>query len=145
MKNLLTIFALILVTGCTSTNPRARVNRPETRPVPNLVMIIYHVKSGSENQLKDLLDRTWTTYQRQQLVFDRPHFCVRVNEDNEHVRFVEMFSWVGPFAAEYPSGAITNLWAQMGSLCEDRDGNPGMEVRPAETLFPLGVGFDPLR
>jgi hypothetical protein len=140
MTNILLIFGLICATGCASSSQRARMNRPETRPVPALVTIIYHVKPGAENQLKELLDRAWETYQRQQMVYDRPHICVRIKEDSEHVRFVEIFSWAGAFTAEYPSETVKNLWAQINALCEDRNGNRGMEVRSAETLLPLGFG-----
>ena len=127
---------LVWLTGCSTVGHRDSVYYPATPNEPDPVLIIYHVKPGAEKELENLLKSTWEVYRKEGLVYDKPHICVRVNEDRERVRYVEVFTWVGIFATEYPPDSVKQLWAQIQALCEMREGNPGIEFRTAGILMP---------
>jgi hypothetical protein len=102
------------------------------------MMITYHVKEGAEMELENLLKHTWKVYRKKQLVLDEPHICLRIVEGGQRVRVVEVLRWAGPFATEHPPESVSLLWEEMQSLCEARDGKPGIEVRRADILKPRG-------
>jgi len=70
------------------------------------------------------------------MVFPKPHVLVRIQEDAEHARFIEVFVWRGYYATEHPSERVKALLDQMQSLCEPRDGNLAIEFRNAQMLAP---------
>ncbi|HNQ74465.1 MAG TPA: hypothetical protein PKN95_12780 [Verrucomicrobiota bacterium] len=131
MKVLTATSLIICLSGCSTST---RLSDSAAQPEP--VLIVYHVKPGAEQALEDVLKRAWEIYRSERLVFDKPHVCVRVKEDAEKIRFVEMFTWVSYFATEHPPDSVKKIWDQLQSLCEDRGGNTGVEVRQAEILTP---------
>ena len=135
-KYFIIAIALLFVTGCSSlkqTSVKRRARTAEADPV----LVIYHVKSGAEAQLKRLLDEAWETYLKEGLVIPQPHICVQAHEDNEHDRFVEIFLWAGPMVTEYPSPSVQLLLERMQILCETRGGNLPIEFRGAKMILPV--------
>jgi uncharacterized protein YeeX (DUF496 family) len=130
-KLFLMVSLLVGLNGCS-----APTHRGDSSTQPEPVLIIYHVRPGAEEALEDVLKRAWKIYRSERLVIDQPHVCVRVKEDTKTVRLVETFSWVSYFATEHPPDSVKEIWEQMQSLCEDRGGNMGVEVRQAEILMP---------
>jgi hypothetical protein len=68
------------------------------------------------------------------MVIPGEHFCVMVKEDPTHNRIIEFLVWVSEFATEHPPAEVHALWEEEQSLCEDRGGDVGMEMHPAEVL-----------
>lgn len=131
MRIFLATLLVVCMNGCSTPT-----HRGDSATQPEPVLIIYHVKPGAEKALEDVLKRAWKIYRRERLVIDQPHVCVRVNGGAEKVRFVETFSWVSHFATEHPPDSVREILEQIQSLCEDRGGNKGVEVRRAEILMP---------
>ena len=100
------------------------------------VTVIYHVRPGAEEQLEALLVRTWETYRKERMVCSEPHIRVRTHEDQQHDRFIEIFTWSGCFATEYPPVSVETLWKQIGALCETRDGDHVIEFRDTKMFAP---------
>ena len=134
MRLLLIPLLLVCLVACSAPTLRQDGNGSTKHFEPEPVLIIYHVKRGSEKELESLLAQAWGLYQRNHMVFHQPHVCVRVREDGNNVRFVEVFTWVSYFATEHPPDSVNKLWHQMELLCEERHGNRAVEVRQAELL-----------
>jgi len=130
MKTFYLALTLTLVAGCAGLAP---VKGAEER---DPVLIIYHVRPGSESELQNLLKRAWQTYLSEGLVCSKPHLVMRVREDEQNFRIIEGFCWVGPFATEYPPDQVKQVWRLIEPLCESRQGNASIEVRQAEILSP---------
>jgi hypothetical protein len=128
IRNLTALLAVSLA-GC-STAPH---HKPERDPV----VVIYHVKLGSEQELESLLARMWDTYMKEGMVCSEPHVRVRVHEgDSKYDRFIEIFVWRGPFVTEYSSETVEALMKKIQALCEPRGGQLAIEFRSAEMFAP---------
>ena len=136
LKHLSILLMLVCLSACSSPSRHNNSYESPTRNRPDPVLVIYHVKRGSEEELAGVLKSAWDVYLKEKLVFPQPHVCVRIKEDDQHIRIVEMFTWVGHFATEHPTDSVRRLWDQMQALCEDRHGNLGIEFRRAEMLIP---------
>ncbi|HEY1684156.1 MAG TPA: hypothetical protein VGG19_05295 [Tepidisphaeraceae bacterium] len=91
------------------------------------VMVTYHVIPGKEEQLQADLNKAWEIYTQQNLVVASPHQVLKDKDATGKPCFVEVFSWVDHQAPERVSDAVKNLWDDMHSCCEDRDGHPGVD------------------
>ncbi len=98
------------------------------------VMIIYHVKSGQEEKLEGLIKKAWGLYQKEGLVHAKPHSCVLIPESDTSYAFVQSFAWVSSLATEYRSKAFDQIWDQMQSLCEERNGKMAIECRASKIV-----------
>src|ERR1043166_1425631 len=59
---------------------------------PEIVLATYHVKEGKTDELAQLLDKAWATYQRLGMVLDKPHLVMKGKEKGG--AFVaEILSW----------------------------------------------------
>ncbi len=128
--SLLALAALLLWTSC-ATNQRSR-------PFGEAVYgssFICRSKPGAEKQLEKLMRETWETYLTEKRVFAQPHVVLRYLED-ERTCYMELFQWVEWSAQENPSPRTQALWDQIYSLCEARDGKPGVEWTTGEMLKP---------
>ena len=107
---------------------------------PEMVLVTYHVKSGKEDELQDVLARAWKIYRKEHLVFALPHVIVRENDGGDQTRFVEIFTWVSHAAPEHTPDAVKKLWDQMQSLCEARNGHSGLEGGEVKLVAPALSG-----
>ena len=112
---------------------------PENRPVPQ--MVTYHVKHGAEQDLEPLIKRTWQTYVDLGVVLPEPHILMRVYENPNENRYIEIFVWRGWHAMEHPPEAVTTQWQKIVSLCEPRQGERAMDWNPM-TIMLVPAGFE---
>ena len=134
MRLLLIPFLLGCLVACSAPTLRRDGNAQTKRYEPEPVLIIYHVKPGSEKELESLLKQAWSLYQTERMVFKQPHVCVRVREGGKNFRFVEVFTWVSYTVTEHAPDSVNNLLHQIELLCEERNGNRAIEVRQAELI-----------
>ena len=66
---------------------------PSSVEPPETVMVTYHAKAGSEDELVRVLAEHWSTAKRLGLVAAEPHIIVRSAESDRPVDFVEIFTW----------------------------------------------------
>jgi hypothetical protein len=99
---------------------------PTTKPVPETVLITYHVAAGKEEQLQQLLNSAWAVYRQHHLVFAEPHIVAR-DREGDAAKFIEIFTWVSHEAPDHAPEAVTQLWDQMHACCESRAGHPALE------------------
>lgn len=124
------------LTACSSTKAP---HRPQQRhDAPETVMVTYHIKPGMEAVFQDALGRAWAIYRKENLVFAEPRIVLQDLEggDRTRVRVVEIFTWVSHAAPEHTPDSVKQLWAQMQSLCQARDGHGGLEGGEVELLTP---------
>jgi hypothetical protein len=126
--------SLAALTACSTPSSNPANISPSN--IPETVMVTYHVKSGSEAEFQDLLTRVWKIYQSEHLVFAQPHIIVRDKGADDKPRFVEIFTWVSHDAPANAPDAVTALWKQEHSLCEDRGGHPALEGGEVKLLAP---------
>src|SRR6266705_1021906 len=134
---LIAVFAvLISLTACSSLRHRGDdVHDPAGRE-PEAVLIVYHVKPGAVTELERLIQQAWKMYQKEHMVVKHPRICVRIKESGDNIGVVEVFKWVSHFATEHSPASVEEIWNEMRSLCEERQGNLAMEVHTAEMLIP---------
>jgi len=99
------------------------------------MLVSYRVKPGKQAEFQAVLARAWQIFRSEHMVFARPHALVQVNEEGGKIRFVEIFTWVSHAAPDNAPADVKAIWAREQSLCEARDGHPGIEgdaVEPVE-------------
>src|SRR5258708_3561292 len=115
MKLTCVIAALIILScsGCARSN---RVgDKLTTATSTETVLITYQVLPGKEQELREVLHRTWDVYRKEHLVFAQPHVIVEAKDTGGKVRFVEMFTWISGEAADHAPETVKKLWEQMQS------------------------------
>ena len=88
-----------------------RVDKPET------VMVTYHAKAGSEEELARVLARHWATARDMNLMLAAPHVMVRGTEGGGKTYFVEIATWRDesiPDAAPVMSATLPRRSSDMG-------------------------------
>jgi len=127
MKKLryLLAFLLVSLTGCSTT--RLKTSDSDSPQSPETVLITYHVKSGKEAEMEQVLNRAWKTYRQEHLVFAYPHLIVRDEEKDGKTRMVEVFTWVSHKAPDHAPPSVKAVWNDMMLLCESRDGHGPLE------------------
>jgi hypothetical protein len=88
-----------------------------------------------DKELEAVLAKTWDIYRKERCVISEPHVLVKIHEDATHESFVEIFTWTGCFAMEYPSDAVWTLWRQAEPLCEARNGRRAIEYRSVTKMI----------
>lgn len=102
---------------------------------PETVICRYNVRKSDEGTFVELLTRHWPTLSRLKLVTNAPvqHFR---GEDPAGAFFVEIFEWADANAVgvahEHPE--VAAIWEKMGTLTEDRNGQPAMEFPHVQPL-----------
>ncbi len=122
MKTIYLLFAvsLLALTGC-STMHQIGGSKADSETV----MVTYHVQAGKEAEFQAVLAHAWEVYQREHMVFAKPHVIVRDDRDGDKTRFVEVFTWVR--APHHAPDSVQAVWKQEQSLCEARSGHTGIE------------------
>ena len=120
----ITVLALI---GCSTTH-QARNAKADSETV----MVTYHVQPGKEAEFQALLAHAWEVYRGEQLVYAEPHTVVRVSEDGDKARFIEIFTWVK--SPDHAPDSVQAVWKQEQSLCEARNGHRGIEGGEVELV-----------
>jgi len=109
-------------------------------PTPQIVVCIYRVRRGREDEFVELLKRHWPALHGLDLVTDDPPQHLRGFEQGGEPIFVEIFTWKtaeGPrLAHEHPD--VMAIWEPMDKLTEQRDGRPNMEFPHFRRLSLLG-------
>jgi len=140
---LLLALSLASLTACSTVKhitPRATREKPDP---PETVIVTYHVKPGQEEQLQDTLARAWTLYQKEHMVAAQPHVIVRDKDAGGTARFLEIFTWASHAAPQHAPDSVKTIWSQMQSLCEPRDGRPGLDGGEVALLLPPGKASNP--
>jgi hypothetical protein len=100
---------------------------------PETVLVTYHVREGKTDELAQLIDRTWATYQRLGMVFDRPHIVMRGKEKGG-VFMAEIVPWKSHSMPDNAPAEVFGLWDEMQKLCGKRDNRVAIEIREVEVL-----------
>jgi len=125
----LSLVFVISLTACSTNRPHASANaKSET------VLVTYHVKSGKEADLEDVLRTAWKIYRQEGMVFARPHVIVSDTEGDNKPRVVEIFTWVT--APDHAPDAVNGVWNEMHALCEARDGHDALEFGAVDLVEP---------
>jgi len=103
---------------------------------PETVLVTFHVKRSKVDELKQLLWRSWATYQQLKLVLSEPHIIARSDEENGDVTFFELFSWKSHSIPDNAPTEVRTLWNQMEKLCAPRNGQSGINFVEVEILRP---------
>jgi len=106
-----------------------------------IVVCLYRVRRGHEDEFIALLKRHWPTLRTLDLVaVDAPQYLRGVEQDGEPI-FVEIFSWktaeAPRVAHEHPD--VMAIWEPMDKLTERRNGRPNMEFPHFQRLEFLGA------
>jgi hypothetical protein len=118
--------AALLLSGYRAAN---RIEPPET------VMVTYHAKPGSEDELARVLAEHWSTAKRLGLVSTEPHVVVRSAEAGRPVDFVEIFTWRDASIPDNAPEPIRAAWDRMNKLVESRGGHPGIEFAEVKVVL----------
>jgi len=70
------------------------------------------------------------------MVFPEPHVRVQAPESSGHDRFIEIFTWRGYYATEYPPETVEMLFKQIDSLCEPRENESAVQFRRVQMFVP---------
>ena len=105
-----------------------------TDEVPETVMITYHAKRGSEDDLARVIARHWSTARDLHLVRKEPHVTLRGSEGAGLTYFVEILTWHDGNIPDFAPPSIHKLWDQMNALVESRDGKPGLDFTRVEVI-----------
>jgi hypothetical protein len=105
-----------------------------TEEVPETVMITYHAKRGSEEDLARVIADHWSTARRLNLVRRDTHVTLRGSEGSGLTYFVEILTWRDGSIPDFAPPAIQRLWDQMNALVEPRDGKPGLDFTRVEVI-----------
>ena len=100
---------------------------------PETVLVTYHAKAGKADQLASLINRTWTTYQRLGMVFDRPHIVIK-GKEHDGMFLAEIVPWKSHAMPDHAPAEVHALWEQMQTLCEKRAGHDAIEIPEVEVL-----------
>jgi hypothetical protein len=127
MKTILCLAVLLSISVSGIGLVRAAESDPET------VLATYHVKEGKTDELAQLLDKAWSTYQRLGMVLDEPHLVMKGKEKGG--AFVaEILSWKSHSVPDNAPAEVFALWDEMHKLCEKRGERDGIEIREVEVL-----------
>ena len=100
---------------------------------PETVLVTYHVREGKTDELAQLLDKAWATYQRLGMVLDKPHLVMKGKEKGG-VFMAEILRWKSHSAPDNAPAEVFALWDEMQKLCEKRGERDGIEIRETEML-----------
>lgn len=115
---------LLLLTSC-STTPAAP-NTKSADSSPETVIVRYQVKSGKAAELEVLLAQAWQIYRREHMVLSHPHIVAAERDADYKVEITEIFTWVNHRTPEHAPADVQQIWAAMQTLCEPRNGQPGL-------------------
>jgi hypothetical protein len=94
-----------------------------------IVVCLYRVRRGCEDEFVELLRRHWPTLRSLGLATPDPPQHLRGFEQSGEPIFVEIFGWKTPeaprLAHEHPD--VMAIWEPMDKLTEPRNGRPNME------------------
>jgi hypothetical protein len=119
--------------GCSSVAPVG--NKNAAALLPETVLITFHVKSGKEVELNQVLAQAWEIYRHEKLVLAEPHVVV-LSKENGGSRVVEIFTWVNHNVPDHVPDSVKATWNRMQALCEERDGHPALEGGEVERIVP---------
>ena len=117
--------SVVMLAGCGTPPPPGKSSA--SSDTPETMLVRYHVKPGQEASFQDALARTWAVCRRDKLVFPKPHLVVREKDDAGKTRFVESFTWVSHAAPDNAPPELKEVWRELESLCEPRDGEKGID------------------
>jgi hypothetical protein len=100
---------------------------------PETVLVTYHVKEPATDQLLQLIDQAWQTYQRLDMVFDRPHMVMKGKEKGG-IFIAEILRWKSHSNPDNARAEVFDIWDKMQPLCEKRGGRDGIEIPEVEVL-----------
>jgi hypothetical protein len=127
MKLLLT-FVVVLSVSFTGI---ALLNGAETDP--ETVLVTYHLEEGKADELAQLIDHTWATYQRPGMVFARPHIVMKGKEKGG-IFMAEIVPWKSHLMPDNAPAEVFALWDEMQKLREKRGGREGIEIPQVDVL-----------
>ena len=117
---LLTVFFIAVFSAWKPAHAQQKKDVPET------VFVTYHAKAGSEADLEKLITRQWTIARRMNLFNATPHVLVR-GVEGDKTFFVEVVEWRDENIPDHAPPAIQDIWKEMRTRVEPRNGRPGID------------------
>ena len=139
MKTTLSLSALLLflLTACsTAPRPHHHADAAKGDSKPETVLVNYYPKSGQDMELQDVLARAWKLYRSEGMVLASPHVIVKEWDPNTGAHITEIFTWVNHSVAENAPDSVKKIWSQEQSLCEPRNGHPGLGGGEVQLVAP---------
>jgi len=103
---------------------------------PETVVVVYHVKPGSEAAMEKLLrEDHWPLLRRLGFVLPAPHVLVRCLEDGGKPCFREILTWRDHDTPDNAPSEVRAVWDRMHTLVEKR-GPDAIEIEEVELLVP---------
>jgi hypothetical protein len=92
-------------------------------PVNMKVMVIYRLKTGTEDRFLPLLKVHWPTLDRMGLVTPEPAKAWRAEDKQDRVAYIESFEWKDPSSPDvaHQTPEVMKVWEPMGEFLEDLD------------------------
>jgi len=90
---------------------------------PIIVLCMYRVSAGSEQQFLHLLERHWPTLDRAGLVTSKRPTVLRATDRHGRVAFLELFRWKDETSAHaaHISSDVSEIWRPIGELTENME------------------------
>ena len=103
---------------------------------PEIVLCMFRVKRGSEEELVSLCRDHDKTLRSLGLVTDVPTRLYRGADERGEPFMVKIFEWRSAAAVEaaHKHPEVQVVWEAMEPLCEGRDGRPSMEFPHVEQV-----------
>jgi hypothetical protein len=105
-----------------------------TDEVPETVIVTYHAKRGSEDELARVIATHWSVARHLKLVRQEPHVTLRGSEGAGLTYFVEILTWRDGGVPDFAPPAIQKLWDRMNTLVESRDSKPGLDFSRVDVV-----------
>lgn len=99
-------------------------NSPDT--APETVHSLFQVKAGKEADFVRVYSQAWATYKRLGMVVETPHVLLEAKDDASKPYFVEVLTWKNHDIPDHVPPEVREIWNQMESLCEPRNGKHGI-------------------
>lgn len=139
LQNILLATGLCALSACSSMKQSHHASTAEAKQ-SQTVLINYHVKPGSEQELAVLLARVWEINRQHHLVYETPHVIIQGTEAGNKPRLVEIFTWVNHSAPDEVADQVKQYWGAESSLCESRNGHPEIEGGEVTLMLPAPAG-----
>lgn len=97
---------------------------PDT--TPETVHSLFQVKAGKEADFVRIYRQAWDAYKRLGMVIETPHILLGAKDDAGKPYFIDVLTWRNHDIPDHVAPAVREIWNQMESLCETRNGKRGI-------------------
>jgi hypothetical protein len=93
---------------------------------PETVHSLFQVKAGKEADFVRVYSQAWAAYKRLGMVVETPHILLEAKDDAGKPYFIEVLTWKNHDIPDHVPPEVREIWNQMESLCEPRNGKRGI-------------------